>query len=820
MNIIKPSIRFSEPINGKEILTKLEKCARVCYQSESKNDNSEKFIANIIRKGHESILEHVSITFNVITDRGCYDDQTKVLTDSGWKLFDEVDICKDKICTMDENRNIKYVTAINKIKYKYTGLLDTYKSTQVDLAVTPDHRMWLFDYHKRSPETRTWKFIPSEDVTNKRYMFDKSSTGTGVSQCEMLIIPDVSRQQGCHTRIFKGHVFTGNDVNLFLELIGLWITDGSVSFGTKDDRGITKSGNRISITQIKKGVKGQIIYLANKLGINITEYDNEVRISDPALFDWLIENFIKNNDCRKTYYLSLPRWMFTDLSKYQIDCLLRGIFEGDGSRHSTHKKDGRGFVIYTASRKFAEDLVELALLSGRTANIYITPPRDRTFPNGHTSHCKEQYVVSFPMTTVHLFNNNSDHRSHEYYDGYVYCLELESDHRLFVMRNGKACWCGNCSHEWVRHRIASYSQESTRYVKYDNGNMEFIEPIELIGKKGYDSWKRACMQSEGAYIQMMELGHKAQEARAVLNNSLKTQLVCTMNLRSLRNFLRLRCDKAAHPHIKQLAIPMLLHLQQQIPVVFDDIKYDESFYDSYLSDNRWREYIITPSASLSVNSFELYYAVLDLSEMQPEKMIGVTRQSHSYMNDNITLINMGLPAVGKIYEIRFSNHGYSTLILARTCEDANRIARERLIPIASKCVHPYGDITVPDDIIYEEYKEERYGTTFIGRNEYVCYKASDDDIYTWVYHPNVEKWYALSTIGQFHVPPACSYHRARALAEMNSPNRESHSKPVDDTSDEDKAKPGYYYIGKEKVLIHGPINRMVPYINDRNKKEE
>ena len=69
MKIIKPSINFTEPIDGKAMLNKLENCARVCYQSTSNNDSSEKFIANIIKKGHESVLEHASITFNVITSR-------------------------------------------------------------------------------------------------------------------------------------------------------------------------------------------------------------------------------------------------------------------------------------------------------------------------------------------------------------------------------------------------------------------------------------------------------------------------------------------------------------------------------------------------------------------------------------------------------------------------------------------------------------------------------------------------------------------------------------------------------------------------------
>lgn len=138
------------------------------------------------------------------------------------------------------------------------------------------------------------------------------------------------------------------------------------------------------------------------------------------------------------------------------------------------------------------------------------------------------------------------------------------------------------SHEIVRHRIASYSQESTRYVKYD-GDMEFIKPIELEKNSlGYDVWKNACADSE-AYYKEMTINNKlsAQIARSVLNKSLKTEIRVTMNLRSLRNFFSLRCDKAAHPHMKEIAIPFLLALRDRIPVVFDDISYDKEFVEKY-----------------------------------------------------------------------------------------------------------------------------------------------------------------------------------------------------------------------------------------------
>lgn len=139
--------------------------------------------------------------------------------------------------------------------------------------------------------------------------------------------------------------------------------------------------------------------------------------------------------------------------------------------------------------------------------------------------------------------------------------------------------------ELVRHRIASYSQESTRYCSYQTG-MQFIEPIEFTedtdeAREMMYEWVSACEDCERHYINMMNIKKSPQEARTVLNLSLKTEIVFSMNLRSLRNFFMLRCDKTAHPHIKEIAIPLLLELRKVLPVVFDDITYDENFMDKF-----------------------------------------------------------------------------------------------------------------------------------------------------------------------------------------------------------------------------------------------
>ena len=131
------------------------------------------------------------------------------------------------------------------------------------------------------------------------------------------------------------------------------------------------------------------------------------------------------------------------------------------------------------------------------------------------------------------------------------------------------------SHEIVRHRLASYSQESTRdcnYIKEDFGSeITFILPYFFEGSVTYDVWARAMQRCEDAYFDLLNIGAKPEEARSVLPHSLKTEVVMTMNLRELRNFLRLRTADAAHPQMREVARPLLGTLKELIPVVFDYI---------------------------------------------------------------------------------------------------------------------------------------------------------------------------------------------------------------------------------------------------------
>jgi len=131
------------------------------------------------------------------------------------------------------------------------------------------------------------------------------------------------------------------------------------------------------------------------------------------------------------------------------------------------------------------------------------------------------------------------------------------------------------SHEIVRHRIASYSQESTRYCNYSNdkfGNeLTFIKPC--FWKESdpcYALWKEQMQPIENTYFQLISAGALPQEARSVLPNSLKTEIVVTMNLREWRHFFRLRTAPGAHPQMREIANKMLDDFKNRVPVVYDD----------------------------------------------------------------------------------------------------------------------------------------------------------------------------------------------------------------------------------------------------------
>jgi len=145
------------------------------------------------------------------------------------------------------------------------------------------------------------------------------------------------------------------------------------------------------------------------------------------------------------------------------------------------------------------------------------------------------------------------------------------------------------THELVRHRLASFSQESTRYCNYSKGGqIAFvippwvkIEPGHYCGKGCCADWPKfdnaqdvtwffMCRGAEVSYLALCDNGWSPQQARGVLPNSLKTEIVVTANLREWRHIFDVRCSTAAHPQMQEVMVPLREELRRRIPVVFDE----------------------------------------------------------------------------------------------------------------------------------------------------------------------------------------------------------------------------------------------------------
>jgi thymidylate synthase (FAD) len=135
------------------------------------------------------------------------------------------------------------------------------------------------------------------------------------------------------------------------------------------------------------------------------------------------------------------------------------------------------------------------------------------------------------------------------------------------------------SHEEVRHRLSSFSQESTRYCNYAKD--KFGDEITIIDISGgfpdapqewLDVWLEACADVERHYMRLIDLGAPAQFARSVLNNSLKTELVWTANPREWRHIFKMRTASAAHPQMREVMVPLLAEFKSKWPSLFGDLQ--------------------------------------------------------------------------------------------------------------------------------------------------------------------------------------------------------------------------------------------------------
>ena len=395
--------------------------------------------------------------FKAIIGMNCYDDKTEVLTREGWKLFSEVSL-EDEFYSMNPlNREVEFVKPLRLIQKPYKGKMLGCKTRRLDFLVTPDHNSFLSancaKYTKSNLPFSLGKTCDFFNPKNKELYATRTCKLVLGDYVPFIHLEKVDNSKKHH----NGKLYRGVDIpcNEFLRFLGFYLSDGSC-FKMRDS---IKSG----ITLTKGDKKKLEMYggMAAKWFSrpNYKIYDNKHNCYVMHMYSPQLFNFF--NDLGKSYEKRIPKWVY-NLSRDNLIHLLYGLMDGDANIR------GRSVSYTTVSRGLADDIQRLLLHVGLSGSIRVCKPRRARSLGSHIiSSKRESYVVSFTLNphdyeTVRSYDNDSTFS--EDYDGNVFCVSLEKFHTLYVRRNGKPIWSGNCHAllDWFAIRCCRNAQREIR----------------------------------------------------------------------------------------------------------------------------------------------------------------------------------------------------------------------------------------------------------------------------------------------------------------------------------------------------------------------
>lgn len=519
--------------------------------SYDKDNTSYKRVENCVKHRHNSVLEHAVITFRIDdVSRNCYDKHTEVLTDKGWRYFCDLTGDEDIATLNPWTQKVEFQRPNSYISYRYDGELFSYRSQNIDITITPNHNLWVKKYDTRVPDEFHLK--AAEDIKVKRFYMDKRFNWDE-SLPDDIVIPSYSYMRKNNKGEKYNVTIPAKTVSrvAFVRLLAWYLSEGSSWYSRQDNTW------RFMISQMKEKNFNHIKEVIENCGLNAwVEPGRGVHFNS---IQW--GNFL--DKCGHNANLKkLPYGVFDIFDTKTARAFLDEYIDGDGTI------DDNGCAkIYTVSKDLADDIYTLCYIAGYTASMHID---DRVGQFHYSPVCGNTIRHNYPCYVINISRTGQrnfmpvikgHHKQVIDYHDMVYCVEVPN-HIIFVRRNGKAVWCGNCSHQLVRHRLASYVQQSQRYVKIDTDNDDwYVTPPSI--QNGPDSIKRAyrdgMRQMAILYRSFMagnETKIKAEDARYLLPSACKTNITMTMNAREFFSFLNLRTSTHAQWEIRELAQEM------------------------------------------------------------------------------------------------------------------------------------------------------------------------------------------------------------------------------------------------------------------------
>ncbi len=407
-------------------------------------------------------------------EMGCYDEETEVLTDGGWKHFRDLDY-GDSICTLNpRNDMIEFHRPSRLVSFDHHRKMVSIQNRTLDIMVTLDHNMYVESQQDARMKRKVFRFVKAKDLQVQSVI---KRTGVWVGQeVAAFTIPSVSighyegRQVAFHE---TGSVEIAMDT--WLAFMGTWLSDGSVSFN--------RESYRISVAQKSSPKSEAIERLLSTLPFEFSKGENEFYCYDKRLGSCLAL-FGKAPD------KYVPEFV-KELSPRQIRVFLDWFTLGDG----TIMKNGYR-IFYTSSKKLADDLQELLLKIGRVGTVKQRSRGGKVIIAGHQADASRvQYEVHERVRKLRSWIDRRDAKVIPY-AGRVYCAEVKN-HIMYVRRNGKPCWCGNTFMWWSRSSpVFENTLLKTKNKLAASGYVGYIDINCIVNARGIWPLEWTCFDAE------------------------------------------------------------------------------------------------------------------------------------------------------------------------------------------------------------------------------------------------------------------------------------------------------------------------------------
>ncbi|MBE8952572.1 MAG: FAD-dependent thymidylate synthase [Quinella sp. 1Q7] len=511
MKIIEPSVELVDDFDAAAIMRKLERAGRVCYKSEGniKPDSAEKFIRGIIKRGHESVIEHVSLSFKIVCDRGVTHE-----------------LVRHRLAS-----------------YCITGdtIISSYSSKK---RVTPK---------KRSIETiYNWSLDPKCHAAFQQLIirsFDEQTHSVVPNKIKKIFfngvqdVFEITTESGRNLKCTDGHRF---------------FTDEGWKTLAELNPGDFIYVNGLPSLENEEWLKHNYLVL-NKTRRQLAE---QIGCSETALYKALKKFGITKplSDRPNRHAGHGVKGMFSDEQREDIRKRMTG---SNNHRYLKNRDDLSLTGAYgEAGRKFSL-IATRCEFCGTCENVEIhhmdKNPKNNTVANVKflCSKCHHlwhhHYAIGAFKDKVQTINYVGREK--------VYDLEMDTPHHNYVA-NGIIVHNSQESTRYCDYGAGKFG-----------GELTFIKPCFWSeDDDAFKLWSATMALIERNYLAMRATGARPELARSILPNSLKTEIFVTMNLRELRHFLKLRTSPKAHPQMRQVALKILDVLTEKLPAIFDDIK--------------------------------------------------------------------------------------------------------------------------------------------------------------------------------------------------------------------------------------------------------